>query len=84
MNTETVNKVAQLYERKAVLFSELSYLTDDNFSFGLGKQRKGEFSQYGASSYNTPTDEFLAEIKLKTIEHIKEQIEEIDKQLEEL
>lgn len=84
MNTETVNKVAQLYEQKSKLCEELAYLSDDNFSFGLGRQRKAEFNIYGASGYNTPTDEFLAHIKLKTIEHIKEQIKEIDKQLEQL
>jgi hypothetical protein len=79
-----VNKVAQLYEQKSKLCSELSYLVDDNFSFGLGRQRKDVFNQYGASAYDTPTIEFLAEIKLKTIEHIKEQIQSIDKQLEQL
>lgn len=84
MTEEVVNKVAELYKLKAKLYNELSNFKNNEFTFEIGHSRKGMFSIYGATRYTTITSEFLQEIKSKTEEHIKQQISEIDKQLEEL
>jgi len=85
MTQETINKVAELYKKKSQLFEELSILKKEEYSFEIGYLVKDyALSHYGATKYSTLTPEFLREIKLKTEEHIQQQIQEIDKQLEEL
>lgn len=84
MTEETVNKVAELYKKKGQLFEELSRLKDGEYLFEIGYGTKGLFSHYGAIKFKTLSPEFLREIKLKTEEHIQQQIQEIDKQLEEM
>lgn len=84
MEQTTVNKVAELYKRKSDLLKELSELVDDKYTFEIGRSMKGLFNLNGASKYSTVSSSFLAEIKKLTEVHIKQQIEEIDKELKEL
>ena len=85
MTETTVNRVAELYKEKSNLLNELSILTDsEKYSFKIGYNVKDTFNMYGVSSYNTPSQPFLAEIKKLTGNHIKQRIEEIDNELKEL
>lgn len=88
MEAETVNKVAKLYKDKSELLEELSNLTDgEGKSFSICYRHKGLFTSCSGGSYlsyNRLSKSFLAEIKELTVKHIKEQINNIDKELEQL
>lgn len=81
MKKETVNKVAELYKEKSVLYSSLSRLETDK---GICICPKTMGFGYGYHDLEGICKDFLREIKELTIEQIKKQITEIDKQLEEL
>jgi len=86
METTTVERVAELYEKSTNLLQELSYLTGcEKFDFGICRRyRDGFITNNGFLGYSSLSSPFLAEIKKLTEAHIKQQIEEIDKELEEL
>lgn len=85
MEQTTIQRVAELYKKKSSLLSELSDLTnEEEYNFEIGRTRRGSFNQYGANRYSTVSSSFIAEIKKLTEAHIKQQIEEIDKELEAL
>ena len=84
MTETTVNRVAELYKEKSNLFNELSILLDEKKSFIIGYNYKGSFNMYGSFIFNTLSQSFLAEIKKLTEEHIKNRIEEIDRELKDL
>lgn len=81
MKEKTVNKVAELYKEKSELLGELSDLTNsDEYSFEVCRTHRGSF--HGYYPYNTLSNSFLAEIKELTVNHIKQQIEDLNKELE--
>jgi len=86
MEATTVNKIAELYKIKSDLLGELSHLVNiEEYSFAICRAYKGGFLSSGSYvRYTSVSSSFLAEIKKLTEAHIKQQIEEIDKELEEL
>ena len=84
MEQTTVNKVAELYKRKFDLLGELEQLINvEDYEFYIGKCLTG-LQPKTIFGYEFVSSSFLAEIKKLTEAHIKQQIEEIDKELEEL
>jgi len=85
MEATTVNKVAELYKRKSDLLGTLSDLVSEEYTFEIGRRSKNIYCGiYGITTYRTLSSSFLAEIKKLTEAHINQQIEEIDKELNEL
>ena len=85
MTETTVNRVAELFRKKSQLFEELSNVLDDKNNFSIVYERFGIFTNNKVSvGFNTLSQSFLAEIKKLTEEHIKNRIEEIDKELKDL
>jgi hypothetical protein len=86
MEQTTVNRVAELYKRKSELFEELSDVIDEDlYNFTICRGYKGgSIGTISYMRYKTLSSSFLAEIKKLTEAHINQQIEEIDKELEEL
>lgn len=82
MEQSKQEKVVELYKEKSNLCSDLSKLNDENYQFIIGYDTC--MFIYGAITINSISKSFLAEIKKLTEEHIKQRIEEIDKELKEL
>jgi hypothetical protein len=84
METEIVNRVVELYKEKSKLFEELGNLTNtEDYRFNITYSAK-TFYYVGNINYKSISESFLAEIKELTIKYIKEQIDNIDKELEQL
>ena len=80
MEKEKVNKIVELYEKKAVICRSLSYLeASDNIDIC---PKRDTYSLYPMTISGVDTD-FLLEVRGLTIKQLKRQLEEIDKQLEE-
>ena len=84
MTETTVNRVAELYKEKSELFNELSTILNTNNSFIIGYNIKFFYNVIETIELNTLSKSFLAEIKKLTEEHIKNRIEEINKELKDL
>ena len=85
MTETTVNKVVELYKKKSELSEELSNVLNEKSNFKFVYEKVSLFTDNIVNvGFNTLSKSFLAEIKKLTEEHIKNRIEEIDKELKDL
>lgn len=85
MTETTVNKVVELYKKKSELSEELSNVLNEKSNFKFVYEKVSLFTDNIVNvGFNTLSKSFLSEIKKLTEEHIKNRIEEIDKELKDL